>query len=131
MTQQNSEVVRQLYDAFNEGDWARATELADPDLVWAPDSRVGEGPIEGRANVLRFFRDRAEMFDEFLVEVEGLEQKTDKVVAMLRTTGRGHASGAEFEIRIGHVWTVRNGIVVRGEGYDNRQEALKSAGLAT
>jgi len=97
VTKRNSEIVRQLYGAFNEADWASATALADPDLVWVPDPRVGVGPIEGADDALRFFRDRAEMFDEFSIEVERLEEAGNKVVAMLRTSGRGEASGAEFE----------------------------------
>jgi len=129
VTKRNSEIVRQLYGAFNEADWASATALADPDLVWVPDPRVGVGPIEGADDALRFFRDRAEMFDEFRIEVERLEEAGNKVVAMLRTSGRGEASGAEFEIRVDHVWTLRDGVVIRGEGYGDRDEALKAAGL--
>jgi len=129
MSQENVEIVRSLYQAMNERDLARAGELVHPDVEWVPDSRVGEGPIRGRENVLQFFGDRAEMFDEIRVEVERIWEKGERVLAFITTTGRGHASGAEFEIRIGHLWTLRDGVVVRGEGYGDRSKALEAAGL--
>jgi ketosteroid isomerase-like protein len=129
MSQENVEVVRSLYRAINDRDTERAAEFADSELEWIPDSRVGVGPIRGRANVLDFFNDRAEMFDEFRVEVERFWDRDDRVLVFLRHTGRGHGSGAEFDIRIGHLWIFRDGVVVRGEGYADRAEALKAAGL--
>jgi ketosteroid isomerase-like protein len=51
MSQENVEIVRKLYSAFNARDVEAMTELADPDVEWIPDSRVGHGPI--RASALR------------------------------------------------------------------------------
>jgi ketosteroid isomerase-like protein len=78
---------------------------------------------------MRFFTERAEMFDELRTEPERFWEKDDRVVVFLRVTGRGGESGAGFEIRVGHLWTVRQGVVVRGEGYGDRSEALEAAGL--
>jgi SnoaL-like domain len=64
MSQENVEIVRRLYRAMNAWDREAFAELADPDSEWIPDSRVGEGPVRGRENVIRFFTDRAEMFNE-------------------------------------------------------------------
>lgn len=105
-------------------------ELAHPDVEWIPDSRVGEGPVRGRDNVIRFFADRAEMFGELRTEAERFWGKDDRVLVFVRVTGRGQASDAGFEIRIGHLWTVRDGVVVRGEGYGDRGEALEAAGVS-
>jgi ketosteroid isomerase-like protein len=129
MSRLSLETVQRLYEAMNARDLACAIELADPDVEWVPDSRVAEGAIRGRANVGRFFMDRAEMFERLHVEVERCWEKDDRVLVFLRVAGRGQASGAEFEIRIGHLWTVRDGLLVRGEGYGDRREALKAAGI--
>jgi ketosteroid isomerase-like protein len=80
-------------------------------------------------NIVRFFMDQAETFEEFRVEPERFWDTDDRVLVFLRTTGRGAASGAGFDIRIGHLWTLREGLVVRGEGHANRDEALEAAGL--
>jgi ketosteroid isomerase-like protein len=130
VSQENIEIVRRIYEAMNAGDVAGATELVHPDAEWIPDSRVGEGPVRGRENVIRFFTDRAEVFDQLDAEAERFWDKDDKVLVFVRVTGRGQASGADFEIRIGHLWTVRDGLVVRGEGYGDRSEALEAAGVS-
>jgi uncharacterized protein len=129
MSQENVEIVRCLYRAMNDRDSERAAEFTHPEVEWIPDSRVGEGPVRGRENVIRFFADRAEMFDQLLTEIERCWEKDDQVVAFIRVTGSGQASGAQVDIRIGHLWTVRDGVVVRGEGYGDRSKALEAAGL--
>ena len=101
-----------------------------PDVEWVSDGRVGEGPIRGLEKVLGFFRDQSEVFDGLHFETERLWDRDDRVLAFIRPTGRGHASGAEFDIRIAHLWTLRDGVVVRGEGYGDRDEALEAAGLS-
>ena len=130
MSEENVEIVRRLYKAMDARDVEAAAELAHPDAEWIPDSRVGQGPIRGRENIIQFFTDRAEMFDEFRTEAERFWETDDRVLAFVRVTGSGGASGATFDIRIGHLWTVRDGVVVRGEGYGNRDEALEAAGLS-
>jgi ketosteroid isomerase-like protein len=129
MSQENVDVVRQLYSAMNARELEAVAELADPDVEWIPDSRVGQGPIRGRENIIRFFMDQAETFEEFRVETKRFWDTGDKVLVFVRTTGRGTASGAGFDIRIGHLWTLRDGLIVRGEGHANRDEALEAAGL--
>jgi uncharacterized protein len=130
MPGENVDVVRRLYEAMNARDVEAAAELAHPDAEWIPDARVGQGPIRGRENVVDFFMDRAEMFGALEVEVERFWSTGDLVLAFVRVAGRGDASRAGFEIRIGHLWTLRDGVVVRGEGYGDRDEALEAAGLS-
>ena len=121
--------VEQAYDAMNARDPARVSELLHPDAEWIPDSRVGESAIRGRENMLRFFMDRREMFGELHNEIERCWELGDRVLVFLRVSGRGQASGAGFEIRIAHLWTLRDGLAIRGEGFGNRTEALKAAGI--
>ena len=129
MSQENVEIVRHLYRAIDALDFEAGAELAHPDAEWIPDSRVGEGPVRGREDVIRFFTDRAEMFGELRTEAERFWDVGDRVLVFVRVAGRGRASDAPFEVRVGHLWTVRDGAVVRGEGYGNRAEALEAVGL--
>jgi len=129
MSEENVEIVRRLYQAMGQRDPETLAELAHRDAEWIPDRRVGEGPIRGRENIIRFFTDRAEMFGELRTETERFWDKEDRVLVFLHVTGSGQASGAGFEIRIAHLWTLRDGVVVRGEGYGDRSEALEAAGL--
>jgi uncharacterized protein len=129
MSPGNADVVRRLYSAISALDASDVIECVDPNVEWVSDRRVGEDPIAGRERLFEFFADRASMFGELEVEVEELLERGDRVLVFLRLRGSGVASGAEFDIRIAHLWTLRDGIVVRGEGYGNRDEALEAAGL--
>ncbi len=130
MSEGNIETVRALYQAMNARDEDRARELVDADAEWISDPRVGMGPLIGRDEVIAFFQDQAEMFDELRIDVEELSDAGHKVVAFIKVSGVGRASGARTEISIAHVWTVRDGAVVVGEGFGDRGEALRSAGLS-
>ena len=129
MPQENVEIIRRLYGAMDARELEAVRELAHPDLEWVPDERVGEGPVRGLENVIRFFSDRAEMFEDLRTETEHLWETSDQVLAFIRVRGVGRGSGAGFDIRIAHLWTLSDGLVVRGKGYGDRDEALEAAGL--
>jgi uncharacterized protein len=128
MSQENVEIVRGGYET-----WRRTRQLEidllDPDVEWTPDRRVGEGPIRGREKVIEFFTDMASMFDQLDYEIEQVWDHNDQVLVFLWLTGSGAASGAGFDIHIAHLWTLRDGMLVRGEGFADRSEALEAAGL--
>jgi ketosteroid isomerase-like protein len=128
MSEENVELIRRLYRAMDARDVEAAAELADPELEWIPDARVGEGPIRGRERVIRFLEDRAAMFGEIRTEIERLWHNGDRVLAFIRVGGEGTSNGAGFDVRIAHLWTIRDGRVVRGEGFGDRDEALEAAG---
>ena len=50
MSQENLELVRRRFDAFNRGDLAAMIELTDPDAVWwdRSDDPTGGAPHRGR-----------------------------------------------------------------------------------
>lgn len=129
MPDENVEIVRRVYEMMNAADEAAAEKLLSPDVVWVPDPRVGHDPWEGRDAVIGFFRDQAEMFEDLHIEIERLFDAGDRVVAFIRITGEGRTSRAPMQIRIGHVWTIRDGTAVKGEGFGDRDEALEAAGL--
>lgn len=130
MSEGNVEIIRRLYEAMNDQDADAVTEVTDPDVEWVSDPRLGMGPLLGRDAVIGFFQDQAETFEDLSVEVERLSESGDNVLAFLRVTGRGRASGAAIDISIGHVWALQDGVVVRGEGFGDRDEALRAAGLS-
>jgi uncharacterized protein len=125
----NIGLVRSLYDAMNRQDVEAASSLLDPEVEWVPDPRTAIRPKHGRDEFVAFFLDQAEMFGDVRVEVDELRESGDRVCALIRVAGSGFASGARVEIRIGHVWDVRGGKIVRGEGFGDRERALEAAGL--
>jgi uncharacterized protein len=130
MSEENLEVIRRLYRALDAGDVEAASELCDPDLEWIPDERIGQEPARGREQVTRYFLDRTGMFGEISTEIERLWDSEDTVLAFVRVSGSGVSSGAGFETRIAHLWSLSDGRVVRGEGFGDRGEALEAAGIS-
>jgi uncharacterized protein len=129
MSQENVEIVRRRFDAFNEGDLAAAFALTDPNFVWwdrADDP--GAGVYRGQDAVEKHL---AEIAEEIELQIEPLEfiEAGDAVVVPLRLSGRGLASGVPFEAHEVHVFKLREGKVTEQREYRERSEALKAVGL--
>jgi ketosteroid isomerase-like protein len=129
MASQRVEIVQRLYRAMEEWDLETVAELAHPEAEWINDPRTGEGPVRGLDNVIQFLRDQEAMFAEVRFEPERFFEADSAVVVFVHGTGEGRASGAPFDIRIAHLWTLQDGIVVRGRGFGDRDEALDAAGI--
>ena len=129
MSEENVEIVRRIYEAFNQRDLAPAFELVAPDFEWIPPDRSFEATVRGREEVQRFLEDQIETLD-MQVRPEEFFEQGDRVVAFVRVQAQGQASGAGVEILAANVWTFRNGIPVRGETYAERAAALEAAGLS-
>jgi ketosteroid isomerase-like protein len=103
-----------------------------PDIDWraiegAPDD---VGLIKGREALRHYYEQWYEMFDELRGDAEELiDGGEDRVVAVMRVAGRMKGSEAEVDMRLAIVYTVQNGLVVRGREYATREQALAAAGL--
>jgi len=130
MSEENVEVVRRLYAAMNARDEAAYEVLGHPDGEFIPDPRMGMAVLRGRDDIVRFFLDMGSVFERLETEVERTWDLGDEVLCFIRIVGRSGAAGAEVDIRIAHLWTVRDGLVVRGRAFGNRDEALAAAGVS-
>jgi ketosteroid isomerase-like protein len=54
----------------------------------------------------------------------------DKVVVSVRLVGVGKESGVETTANAAHVWTFRDGRIVRQTTFQTMPEALEAAGLS-
>ena len=98
-----------------------------PSGVLIPDlSDVQRGP-EGLRRVLEGF---LAAFDGIHLEVHELIDAEDQVFGSYAIQGRGRHSGAETSWDVWNVWTLRDGCVVRLQGFTDRDAALEAAGLS-
>jgi ketosteroid isomerase-like protein len=67
---------------------------------------------------------------DFDQQTEELIPVDDKVVALVRWIGRGKTSGAQGEITMAMVWTVRDQAITRLEFFLDRAQALQAVGLS-
>ncbi len=71
-----------------------------------------------------------ESFDGFHGDVEEyIDVGDDRVFTWVRYTGRGRESGVPADWHLAIIFTIRDGKLVRGEEYFDRDEALEAAGL--
>jgi uncharacterized protein len=120
------DLVRAVYTAIEDHDFEAGFAHLSEDFEWLePDSLIG-GHHRGFEDVRRAIEAQLEVFDEFTIEPEEFHEAGDRVAVAIRQRARGGSSGAEIEIRIGHLWTVRGGKVVRLEVFPVREEARRA-----
>jgi ketosteroid isomerase-like protein len=64
-------------------------------------------------------------YDERVLDAGG-----EKVAQLYRVTGTGKGSGVRIDANIAIVYTLRNGLVCRGDVYLDQAEALEAVGLS-
>jgi ketosteroid isomerase-like protein len=115
MSAENVQVVRAGYQAFGSGDLEGVGKVFADDVEWeSPDSIPTGGIFRGRDEVLASFADLGNHWSSFSVEPdEFIDAGADHVVVrgVQRLTGPGGSS----ESRYLHLFTIRDGLVVRGE----------------
>jgi ketosteroid isomerase-like protein len=130
MSQENVDVVRAAFEAWNAGDMGALRERCDPDIIWRPPEGWPEpGPFVGREAVMLWFEHLREAFDTYMTELVGdITEAADRVV--VRQVWHGAGSGPEANIESTGVFTVRNGRVIGVEQFWDHAEALEAAGLS-
>ena len=125
------EVVRAMYEAFNNGDPGRAIAYLHPDAeLHQPPELPDAGSYLGLAEFQRGFNLWLDEWESFRYEIEELTDVGDRVLMEIRLWGIARGSGVETERRdVFHLWTIRDGKAQRCEVYFNRPDALGAAGL--
>jgi uncharacterized protein len=132
MSQEDVEVVRRYYPAYDRGGLDGLAELWHPDINWrAAEGAIDDvGLMEGPDALRDYYRQWEETFEKLRMEVEELLDAGDRVVAVVRWIGQMKGSDAEIEIRYAIVYTTRDGKIATGREYLTREEALEAAGLS-
>ncbi|MEK6326444.1 MAG: nuclear transport factor 2 family protein [Actinomycetota bacterium] len=129
MSQENVEIMRRGYEAFNRGDFDTAMALSRPDVEFI---RPGiESPPKGREAIRAWMEPDA--FAEQRIEPLEFRVNGDKVLVRQRMFARGAGSGIELDTGSWAVWTLDDeGFIARGEMFmlDQEAEALEAAGLS-
>jgi ketosteroid isomerase-like protein len=129
MSQENVEVNRALFEAFNAGDMDALRELYDPEVVMHHVKDWPEpGPTVGREAVIRFIEQLRDTWDADALEVTSdFIHAADRVV--VRFTWHGEGRGPESNIELTTVSSIREGKVRSIEFFWDHEEALEAAGL--
>ncbi|MBA2764790.1 MAG: nuclear transport factor 2 family protein, partial [Thermoleophilaceae bacterium] len=118
MSQENVEIVRQVYEAVARGDSAAVLALYDEevelDATRLPETRlIGSGLARGHEGMRRFHQDWDEAWERAQDECEELIDADEHVISVVARRGLGRASGLRVNAQRAGVWTIRDGKVVR------------------
>jgi ketosteroid isomerase-like protein len=91
----------------------------------------GRSVWRGREEYVDWFHTWTGEFTDWSLRVERLiDAGHDRVVALTHQTGTGRESGAPVEFKVGVVWELKDGRVVRARNYFSYAAALEAAGLS-
>jgi len=115
---------------WREGRMEDALRGLGDDFEWVVPDHPEGAVRHGADSVIEFFREWAEPWDDLELDWQIHEAGPDRALAIIDMRGRGRASGVPAEMRVGQLWSSRDGRVVRMEMYTDVDEALRAAGLA-
>jgi ketosteroid isomerase-like protein len=100
MSQENTDLLRAVYKAWEAGDLRAGQDLLDAEIesVW-PTGFPSAGAYRGRAGHVRAMREWLSPWEDFSLVAEGLFEADDRVVVPFRVRARGRGSGIEVERR--------------------------------
>ena len=131
MSQENVEIVRSLYAAFEAGGFDAALEFLDPEIIWEdldalPDAGTFHGYDQLRESIGQFY----DAWSDLTLAPEELIDAGDSVIVAHRWRATGKSSGTPIDTLVWNVMTVRNDKVVRRRAFLDRSQAREAAGLS-
>jgi uncharacterized protein len=137
MSEENVEIVRRGYEAFDSGDLETAFALFDPEVEVHMAEEPGEVALldlsktyRGVEGFVTFLGQMAEAWGEFRWVPEQYLDAGDEVVVFVRLTATGKGSGVAVNQPMAHLCTMCDGKLVRHETFFRREAALEAAGLS-
>jgi ketosteroid isomerase-like protein len=133
MSQENVELVRSLFAAWERGDYGSA-EWAHPQI----ETVIADGPTPGSwtgvADAAKGWRDFLSAWEEYRAQAEEYRELDDQhVLVLFRRSGRGKRSGidlGEVASKGAVLYQVQDGRVTRQVLYNDPERALADLGLA-
>jgi ketosteroid isomerase-like protein len=119
MSEDNVGLIREVYEAFDQGDMDGVFDRLDDDIEWREPAGYftsTEG-LPGHAGVKKALERYPETWERFGLHPERYLAVDDYVFVLGTQGGRASATGRAFEGRFANVWRVRNGKAVSFEAF--------------
>jgi ketosteroid isomerase-like protein len=132
MSQENVEIARRAFDAYNREGINGILDYLDPEVEWRNpvDSPIA-GVFVGHQGVVEYQRLTDEAFEEMHFEPERVTELLDeRVLALVRFRFRVRASEMDGEVPFAHLITFREGKVTAVSMYTSEAATLEAVGLA-
>jgi ketosteroid isomerase-like protein len=130
MSEENVEIIRRTYAAFDRGDLDAILADTHPDADIRAHPLGDEGIYRGREGFRLFVSNWTDQFDDFHQEPEEFIDAGDRVLVRVVQKGRGRGSGVPVEGRFWLVHELEAGRVTSVGLYDDEGDARRAAGLS-
>jgi ketosteroid isomerase-like protein len=130
MSQENVDLTRRAFKAFDDRDLDALLAILDDDVEAFPILAGMEGGYRGHDGIRRWWASLLGTFPDFRAEVRELRDLGEVTLTVLRM--RGHAAGSETPVDA-TAWQVsqfRQGKCIRWRVYTGEREALQAVGLS-
>ena len=105
--------------------------MCDPEIEFHSVLAIDGRAYVGHDGIRQYFVDVTATWETYHMEVHRVVDAPDGRVAILLTMHvRGRGSGVAISDPTGHVWTLRNGRLLRNRVYRRPAEALAAIGAA-
>lgn len=126
MSRENVQVIQGLYEAFGRGDVPSVLNQMDRSIEWNEAENfiyADRNPYVGPQAVLEgvFMRLGSE-WEGFRVTPEEWLDAGDRVVVLGTYSGTHKATGRQVRAQFAHIWSVREGRVVRFQQYTDTKQ---------
>jgi ketosteroid isomerase-like protein len=131
MSAENVEIVRRIYEAWAGGDpEGKALQYLSDELEYVnPPYAVHSGTRHGKEGWTGVVENLDDSFESWEHVPGEIVDADDKVLVITTFRARGRGSSVDLDKYEPHVWTLRDGKVVRFEWFNDRDEAERAAGL--
>jgi ketosteroid isomerase-like protein len=130
MSQENMELTRRFFEAWNAGDMDAIREQYDPAIVvrYTDDWPEGSEPAMGREAVMRWMEQLRSTWDASSLEPISFIDLGDRVIVRQILRAVGHGPDLNLEVTV--VTTRRKGKAILIEFFWNHADALEAVGLS-
>jgi ketosteroid isomerase-like protein len=128
MSEQNLELARRAYDAFNGRDWEAFVALMDEEVEVESRLVAMEGGYHGHEGLRRWWDDFLGAFPDYTAEIEEMRDLGDVTVGHIR--GWGHSAASDTPV-VDPFWQAsgwRDGKCVWWRNCSTEAEALDAIG---
>jgi ketosteroid isomerase-like protein len=123
-------LVMEFYAAFNRGNIDAAVDFLHLQFEWRPAfgrALLGHNVYFGRDGFRSYYRDVGDTFVEYRVELRDVEPIEDELLLLhVSASGTGRRSGAKIASRYVILYELRDGLIVRGQTFSDRDQAVAS-----
>jgi ketosteroid isomerase-like protein len=131
VSEENVEVVRQIFDAFNSEDIDLILSFThrDFEVEVPPDFSAEPDTYRGHDGMRHYWASFQDAMEEIRFQPERLWDAGQVVVVVMHVTAKGRQTAIPVEQRLVGLWTIFDRKAVRVRVYGSQAEALRAVGL--